>query len=170
MTPIRKGDNRRKFTLERVYEASIQDVWALWTTKDGIESWWGPEGFTVSVRKLDLRAGGELLYAMTAIGPNQIKFMKDAGMPITTEARVAYIEVNPMRRLAYTHLIDFVPGVEVYDVATVVEFSVERDCVRMVIHLDAMHSEEWSQRAISGWESQLSKADRLLRRIAQKRT
>ena len=91
-------------------------------------------------------------------------------MPITTEARVAYIEVNPMRRLAYTHLIDFVPGVEVYDVATVVEFSVERDCVRMVIHLDAMHSEEWSQRAISGWESQLSKADRLLRRIAQKRT
>jgi len=170
MTPIRKGDNRRKFTLERVYEASIQDVWALWTTKDGIESWWGPEGFTVSVRKLDLRAGGELLYAMTAIGPNQIKFMKDAGMPITTEARVAYIEVNPMRRLAYTHLIDFVPGVEVYDVATVVEFSVERDSVRMVIHLDAMHSEEWSQRAISGWESQLSKADRLLRRIAQKRT
>ena len=149
--------------MERVYEAAIQDVWNLWTTKEGIESWWGPEGFTATVRKLDLRAGGELLYAMTATGPDQIKFMKSAGMPLTTEARVTYTEVSPMRRLAYTHLVDFVPGVEAYNVATVVEFSVERDCVRMVIHVDAMHSEEWTQRAISGWESQLLKADRLLR-------
>ena len=39
----------------------------LRTTKDGIESWWGPGGFTVKVRKLDLRSGGELHYAMIAI-------------------------------------------------------------------------------------------------------
>jgi len=165
---MQQGGNRRKLTLERAYEASIEDVWDLWTTKDGIEAWWGPEGFTVAVRKLDVRPGGKLVYAMTATGPGQIQFMKSAGMPLTTEGHVAYTEVIPMRRLAYTHLIDFVPGVEAYDVATVVEFWVERDCVRMVIQLDAMHSEEWTQRAISGWESQLSKADRLLRRISQK--
>jgi uncharacterized protein YndB with AHSA1/START domain len=57
----------RRITLERVYRADVQDVWDLWTTKDGIESWWGPGGFAVTVRKLDLRPGGELLYAMTAI-------------------------------------------------------------------------------------------------------
>ena len=159
---------RRKCTLERTYEAALEDVWNLWTTKEGIESWWGPEGFTVTVRKLDLRAGGELLYAMTATGPNQIKFMKSAGMPLTTEARVSYTEVSPMRRLAYTHLVDFVPGVEAYDVATIVECFAERNRVRMVVHLDAMHSEEWTQRAISGWESQLLKVDRLLRRIGRK--
>ena len=163
-----QGGNRGKFTLERVYEAAILDVWNLWTTKAGIESWWGPEGFTVTVHKLDLRAGGELLYAMTATGPDQIKFMKSAGMPLTTEARVTYTEVSPMRRLAYTHLVDFVPGVEAYDVATIVEWFVERNRVRMVVHLDAMHSEEWTQRAISGWESQLSKADKLLCRVGEK--
>ena len=159
---------RTQFSIQRNYAASIDEAWALWTTKSGIESWWGPEGFTVSVRKLDLRPGGEMLYAMMATGPGQIQFMKDAGMPLTTEARVTYTEVVPMRRLAYTHLINFIPGVEAYDVATVVEFSVERDHVRMVIHLDAMHSEEWTQRAISGWESQLLKADGLLRRSGQK--
>jgi uncharacterized protein YndB with AHSA1/START domain len=42
-------------TIERTYEARIEDVWALWTTADGIESWWGPEGFTVTVRSSDLR-------------------------------------------------------------------------------------------------------------------
>ena len=160
--------NRRTFTLERTYDAALEDVWNLWTTREGIESWWGPEGFIVKVGKLDLRPGGDLLYTMTATGPDQIEFMKNAGMPLTTQARVTYTEVTPMERLAYTHLVDFVPGVEGYDVATVVEFSVEGTGVRMVVHLDAMHSEEWTQRAISGWQSQLSKADRLFRRSGGK--
>ena len=31
-----------KIRIERTYNASIEDVWELWTTKEGIESWWGP--------------------------------------------------------------------------------------------------------------------------------
>ena len=112
---------RRRITLERVYDADLQDVWDLWTTKDGIESWWGPGGFAVTVRSLDVRPGGELLYAMTAIDPPQVEFMKKAGMPLTQELRVTYTEVIARRRLAYVHLADFIPGVEPYDVATVVE-------------------------------------------------
>lgn len=37
----------RKIVIERKYAASIEDVWELWTTKEGIESWWGPDGFSV---------------------------------------------------------------------------------------------------------------------------
>jgi DNA-binding transcriptional ArsR family regulator len=74
-------------------EASIDDVWALWTTKVGIESWWGPEGFAVKVHKLDLRPGGEMLYAMTAVDPPQVQFMRQAGMPLTTEAKLTYTEI-----------------------------------------------------------------------------
>ena len=47
-----------KNVIERTYPAPIQDVWELWTTKDGIESWWGPEGFAVTVHKLELRPAG----------------------------------------------------------------------------------------------------------------
>ncbi|HXM14361.1 MAG TPA: SRPBCC domain-containing protein [Candidatus Eremiobacteraceae bacterium] len=159
--------NRRKVTLTCTYEASLEDIWHLWTTKAGLESWWGPEGFTTQVRKLDLRPGGELLYAMTATAPAQIEFMKRAGMPLTTEARVTYTEVSPMRRLAYVHSVDFIPGVEAYDIATVVEFHAERNRVRMIIHLDAMHSDEWTQRAVAGWDSQLSKVDKLFRRVEE---
>jgi uncharacterized protein YndB with AHSA1/START domain len=42
---------RKRITLERVYHTDVQDVWDLWTTKDGIESWWGPGGFAVTVRR-----------------------------------------------------------------------------------------------------------------------
>ena len=159
--------SRRTITLKRTYEASLQDIWNLWTTKAGLESWWGPEGFTVTVRKLDLRPEGELLYAMTATGLPQIEFMKQAGMPLTTEARLTYVEVSPMRRLAYVHLVDFIPGVQAYDVATVVEFHAERNRVRMVVHLDAMHNDEWTQQAVRGWESQLSKVDQFFRRLQE---
>ena len=148
---------RRRVTLERVYRADLQDVWELWTTSAGIESWWGPGGFQVTVRKLDLRAGGELLYAMTAIGPQQVAFMKQAGMPLTQELRITFTDVQPMTRLAYVHLADFIPGVDPYDVATVVELHETDDGVRMVLTFDAMHSDEWTERATMGWESELGK-------------
>ena len=43
-----KANNRsdHKIVIERTYEASIEDIWELWTTREGIESWWGPEGFS----------------------------------------------------------------------------------------------------------------------------
>lgn len=153
---------RRRITMERTYQAPIEDVWDLWTTKEGIESWWGPEGFSVKVRALDLRPGGELRYAMTASGPAQVEFMKQAGMPLTTEARLTYAEIVPRRRLAYTHLADFIPGVEPYDVATVVELQETAQGVRMILSFDAMHEEVWTQRAVMGWESQLGKLAKAL--------
>ena len=155
-------EQRRRITLERVYQADVQDVWDLWTTKDGIESWWGPGGFAVTVRKLDLRPGGKLLYAMTAINPPQIEFMKKAGMPLTQECRITYTEIVPLRRLAYVHLTDFIPGVEPYDVATVVELQPTADGVRMTLTFDAMHNDEWTERAVMGWKGELAKADALM--------
>ena len=89
---------KRRITIERTYQAPIEEVWELWTTKEGIESWWGPDGFSVKVHSIDLRPGGELRYAMTAIAPLQIEFMKKAGMPLTTEARVRYDRMPRGRR------------------------------------------------------------------------
>ena len=158
---------RRKVTLERTFDAAIEDVWELWTTKDGIESWWGPEGFAVNVRKLDLRPGGELLYAMTATAPDQIEFMKKSGMPLTTETRILYTEILPRQRLAYTNIVDFVPGVTPYEVATIVDFEASPRGVRMVLTMDAMHDENWTTMAVKGWESEF---DKLAKQLAARRT
>jgi uncharacterized protein YndB with AHSA1/START domain len=146
-----------KIVIERRYAASIDDVWELWTTKEGIESWWGPGGFSVKVDELDLRAGGEMRYAMTAVDSAQVQFMKQAGMPLTTEAKLTYTAIVPGKSIAYTHRVDFISGVEPYDVRNKVEFFAEGGNVRMVLTLDPMHSDEWTQRAVMGNESQLVK-------------
>lgn len=153
---------KRKITLERTYAAPLEDVWDLWTTKDGLESWWGPEGFTTTVQKLDLRVGGELRYTMTATGAAQVEFMKRAGMPLSTEQRVTYTEIVAHARLGYTSVADFIPGLDPYDIAATVELQATPAGVRMVLSVDAMHDETWTQRATMGWESQLGKLAKIL--------
>ncbi len=160
MTDATAG-RRRRIALERTFAAPLEDVWALWTTKEGVESWWGPEGFSVTVHALDLRPGGEMRYAMRATGRAQIEAVTRAGLPISTEARLTYRRIVPRRRLEYFHAVDFVPGVAAYDVETVVELHAEAAGVRMTVTLDAMHDAPWTEMAVKGWESQLDKAARL---------
>ena len=162
MTSNRSPSARTRFSIERTYAASIAQAWALWTTKVGIESWWGPEGFEVTVMSLDLRPGGELVYLMTATAPDQVAFMKSAGMPISTQTKVTYTEVSPPVQLAYTTLADFVPDVAPYEVTTLVEFHATAEGVKLTITFDAMHDDVWTERARAGHESQLRKLDALL--------
>ena len=152
---------KRRITIVRKYKASVRDVWDLWTTPKGIESWWGPGGFTTKVRRMDLRPGGQLLYTMSASGADQIAFMKNAGMPLDIDGTIIYTEIVPHQLIAYTHLADFIPGVQPYDVATTVELRQEGQIAHMIVTFDAMHTDEWTQRATMGWESQLARLSEL---------
>jgi len=151
-----------KTILKRTWQGAVEDVWDLWTTAEGIEAWWGPDGFSVKVRRLDLRPGGELRYAMTATAAPQVDFLKRAGMPLTSETLIVFKEVVAPRRLLYTNVVDFVPGVAPYRVDTLVELHARGEQVELVLTLDAMHDEEWSQRAAMGWEQQLTRLERIL--------
>src|SRR5207245_9602091 len=151
-TPKTPSTNIR---IERTYPTSAEKVWDLWTTSKGIESWWAPDGFKVEVRKLDLWPGGELIYAMTATGPEQVEFMKQAGMPLTTESRKTFTELVPSKRIAYLSLADFIPGVKPYEFLTVVDLQSSADGVRAVMTVDAMHDDEWTQRLVMGRENEL---------------
>ncbi|HEX6487388.1 MAG TPA: SRPBCC domain-containing protein [Candidatus Dormibacteraeota bacterium] len=155
-----------RITLERTFDAEIADLWELWTTKAGFESWWGPEGFRTEVRKLDVEVGGETVYAMTAVGADQIEFLRKAGMPLESQDTLTLTEVVPGRRLAYTHVIGFVPGVAPYRVGLEVEFAESRDGARMVLTMDAMHDDRMTRLAVMGMQSQL---DRLAARFARPR-
>ena len=101
---------------------------------------------------------------MTATAPEQVALMKQAGMPLATECKVTYTEVTPSSRLAYKTLADFVPGIEPYEVATVVALNETSDGVQMTITFDAMHDDVWTGRARAGHESQLRKLDARLAR------
>lgn len=149
-------------TLEREVAAGPEEVWALWTTASGIESWWGPPGFSVTVRSIHLQPGGNLIYVMTAEAPEMVAFMEKSGMPASTEVVVTYQEVTPHRRLKYVNLIDFVPEVAPYHVITQVDFVPTENGTRIELSFDRHHNEMWTQRATMGWEGELRKLEDLI--------
>lgn len=149
---------RSSTTIEREYDATVEELWDMWTTQAGIEAWWGPGGFGVTVQSIDLRPGGVLNYTMHALESDKVAFMKAAGMPVSTRCSMTFIDVEPPRRLAYRHRVDFVPGVEHYDVTHVIEIEpVANGKVHLRLTIDVMHNGEWTQRAVAGWEDELGK-------------
>lgn len=149
--------------LERTYPSSPQRIWELWTTPDGISAWWAPDGFTTVVDTLDLRPGGALAYTMTATGPEQIAFMQQAGMPLATRSFKTFTEVDEPSRLAYTSLIDFVPDCAPDEHLTVVTFEpTDEGGTRIVMQVDPMHDEVWTERILAGRANELDNLGRQL--------
>jgi uncharacterized protein YndB with AHSA1/START domain len=146
--------------VERTYPASVEELWALWTTKAGFESWWGPEGFRVEVHALEARLGGALEYDMIADSPEAVAAMKQMGRPLSHGTRGTYAEFRPHERLRLVHVIDFVPDQPVYDSVIEVAFSVLGDQARMVTTLHPHLDPHWTKMSLQGFESQLTKLDR----------
>jgi uncharacterized protein YndB with AHSA1/START domain len=150
---------------ERRYtNAAVQDLWDLWTTKEGFESWWGPKGFRVEVQKLELRDGGALLYDMIADAPEEIAAMKKMNMPLSHATRATFARIERLKHLEITHLIDFIPGVKPYENLIRVDFSNAGGGAQMMITVQPHHDPEWTRMASMGMESQLTKVPALLAR------
>lgn len=148
--------------LERTYPADPATIWSLWTSPDGIARWWAPDGFTTKVDTLDLREGGELVYTMTATAPETIEFMTSAGMPLATVSRKRFTRVQELSVLAYQSLVDFVPDHEPYEFATDVELTATDGGTRVVMTVEPLHDETWTQRLLDGRSNELDNLGRLL--------
>ena len=151
-----------RITIEHSYAATPERVWELWTTPEGLEAWWPPEGFACEVESLELAPGGELVYAFTAVDEQQVEFMRSAGLPLRTEARKTFTEVVPCTRLGYDSLIDFVPGVPPYEQLTEIELQADGDGTRVVMTMEPLHDEEWTERLVAGRKGELESLARLL--------
>ena len=145
---------------ERTYNAAVEELWALWTTREGFESWWGPEGFRVEVHRIEPEPGGALHYDMIADAPEAIAAMKQMGQPLSHDTKGWYEEVTPHHRLTLRHLIDFIAGVEPYESLIEVDFEPLGDMARMVVTAHPHRDGHWTRMAAEGFRSQLCKLDR----------
>jgi uncharacterized protein YndB with AHSA1/START domain len=144
---------------ERVYDASIEDVWALWTTKEGLEEWYAPEGMRVEVLALDLRVDGAFDHVMTAVGAEQVAYFANLNRPTAARVSGRFVEIVRHRRLRIRFDIDFVPGVESYPYDIAVELHAEAGQVRMIVTADRHPDAEMTRGAILGLTSQLTRFD-----------
>ena len=144
---------------ERVYDASVEDVWGLWTTREGLEEWFAPEGMRFEVSTLDLRVGGAFDHVMTAVGAEQVAYMANVNRSPTARVSGRFVDIVRHRRLRIRFDIDFVPGVESYPYDMSMELHAEAGRVRMIVIADRHPDPEMTRGAILGLTSQLHRFD-----------
>lgn len=88
--PPSQAKKENALQLERTFEAPRSLVWKAWTDPKLIKQWWGPEHFTGSFAKNDLKVGGKFLYAMRA--PDKKDYWSTG----------SYLEIQPERKIVVT--------------------------------------------------------------------
>ncbi|WP_214227798.1 SRPBCC family protein [Pedobacter sp. B4-66] len=64
---MEKAENR-EIRMTRTFKAPIDLMWEVWTKPEHIVNWWGPNGFTNTIHKMDVEEGGE--WKLTMHGPD----------------------------------------------------------------------------------------------------
>jgi uncharacterized protein YndB with AHSA1/START domain len=79
--------------IERTFDAPADLIWQMWTEPEHFKAWYGPDGATIPVAKMDVRAGGSRLVCMEMDTPGGLMQMWFTG---------EYREVIKNQRLSYT--------------------------------------------------------------------
>ena len=81
----------RELVYERIYDAPRELVFEAWTNPKHLVKWWGPNGFSLTIRSIDVRPGGVWRFVMH--GPDGRDY----------ENRITYEEIVRPERLVYSH-------------------------------------------------------------------
>ena len=82
---------QRDLTIERVFDAPRDIVFAAWTDAKQAAQWWGPQGFTTISCEMDVRIGGAYRACMRS--PEGTRHCR----------RGVYREIAPPERLVFTY-------------------------------------------------------------------
>ena len=82
----------RSIRLTKLLNAPVEKVWKVWTNPEHIKHWWGPDGFTNTITKMDLQPGGEWLLVMH--GPDGTDY----------DNKSVFTEVVQQKKIVYEHI------------------------------------------------------------------
>jgi uncharacterized protein YndB with AHSA1/START domain len=85
--------SRDAVVIERSFDAPVDLIWRMWTEPEHFKAWYGPDGATVPVAKMDVRPGGSRLVCLEMDTPGGLVQMWFTG---------EYREVAENQRLVYT--------------------------------------------------------------------
>lgn len=82
----------RELIVTRTFNAPIDLVWEAWSKPEHICNWWGPDGFTCTISKMDFRTAGE--WRLVLHSPDGTDFNNES----------IFREVIPFKKIIYEHI------------------------------------------------------------------
>ena len=89
----------REIRISRILKAPIHLVWKVWTDPKHITNWWGPDGFTNTISKMDVKPGGE--WNLIMHGPDGTDYKnKSVFKEIVKHKKIVYEHISYPKFLA----------------------------------------------------------------------
>ncbi|MEX0968197.1 MAG: SRPBCC domain-containing protein [Bacteroidia bacterium] len=54
----------KPFIITRTFDAPREEVYKAWTEKEQMAKWWGPSGFKIDIKEMEVKPGGKFHYKM----------------------------------------------------------------------------------------------------------
>jgi len=128
----------RELFITRTVNAPIELVWEVWTKPEHICNWWGPNGFTCTISKMDLRTGGE--WNLVLHGPDGRDY----------DNRSIFLEIIPFKKFAYDHISEphIIGTIEFEDLgeSTLIKWHMLFDSHEMLVKVAKEHKAEEGQK------------------------
>ena len=95
-----KNDTKdRELLLMRMLNAPIELVWEVWTNPEHLAQWWGPNGFTNTISKMEVRPEGE--WDLVMHGPDGTDYKnKSVFKEIILHKKIVYEHISGPKFLA----------------------------------------------------------------------
>ena len=88
-----KNDTRdRELVISKMLNAPVELVWETWTNSKHIAKWWGPDGFTNTIHKMEVKPGGE--WDLVMHGPDGTDYKNKS----------IFKEIVPFKKIVYEHV------------------------------------------------------------------
>jgi uncharacterized protein YndB with AHSA1/START domain len=94
-------------------------VYEVWTQPEHVGNWWGPNGFTTTIKEMAVKPGGTWRFMMH--GPDGTDFPN----------KIVFEEVAPNERLVYTHSDDTESGLSFHVTVTFEEKEEDKTLLTM---------------------------------------
>ena len=105
MENSKNSTHDRELIISRKLDAPIGLVWEAWTNAGHIANWWGPNGFTNTISKMDFFADGE--WNLVMHGPDGTDYInKSIFKEIILHKKIVYDHVSAPH---FTATINFEP-------------------------------------------------------------
>lgn len=127
-------------TITRVFDASRDLVFEVWTNPDHLVRWWGPTGFTAEAYTLDLTEGGGWRMGM-----------RDGVDGVEYCARGVYHEIKRPERLVFSFAWEEPKGTPGHDTLVTVTFEDRDGKTEMTFYQAIFETVESRDNHESGW-------------------
>jgi uncharacterized protein YndB with AHSA1/START domain len=135
----------RELIVSRLIDAPRKLVFMAWTNPEHVARWWGPQGFTTTYCKMDVRPGGAFRVCMRS--PDGADLWK----------RGIYRDIVEPERIVFTFAWEDAAGNPGHELLTTVTFVEHGSGTKLTLHQAVFQTVEARESHRAGWTSCLER-------------